>query len=75
MNADWREAEYAAYEELKFAVGFKVNFDRGAQSAKLKAMCRIAKTTSDEIESAIEERQLLRAPIPPLTCVEIPALA
>ena len=55
MNAHWREAEDAADEDGKFAVGFKVTFDRGAQPTKLKVTCRIAKTISDEIESEIED--------------------
>ena len=55
MSAHWREAEDAADEDGKFAVGFKVTFDRGAQPTKLKVTCRIAKTISDEIESEIED--------------------
>ena len=55
LNAHWREAEDAADDDGKFAVGFKVTFDRGAQPTKLKVTCRIAKTISDEIESEIED--------------------
>lgn len=55
MSVHWREAEDSADEDGKFAVGFKVTFDRGAQPTKLKVTCRIAKTISDEIESEIED--------------------
>ncbi len=55
MSVHWREAEDAADEDGKFAIGFKVTFDRGAQPTKLKVTCRIAKTISDEIESEIED--------------------
>ena len=52
MSAHWREAQD---DDGKFAVGFKVTFDRGASPTKLKVTCRIAKTISDEIESEIED--------------------
>jgi hypothetical protein len=38
----------------KFGIGFEVSFDRDASPTKLKVTCRIAKTTSDEMESVIE---------------------
>jgi len=55
MSAHWREAQDAADDDGKFAIGFKVSFDRGAAPTKLKVTCRIAKTISDEIESEIED--------------------
>ena len=55
MSAHWREAEDAADEDGKFALGFKATYDRGAQPTKLKVTCRIAKSISDEIESVIED--------------------
>ncbi len=57
LSAHYREAEDAQDEDGKFAVGFKVTFDRGASPTKLKVTCRIAKTISDEIESQIEDPQ------------------
>ena len=55
MSAHWREAQDAQDEDGKFAVGFKVTFDRGASPTKLKVTCRIAKTITDEIESEVED--------------------
>ena len=55
MSAHWREAEDAADEDGKFALAFKVSFDRGASPTKLRVTCRIAKTISDEIESVVED--------------------
>ena len=55
MSAHWREAQDAQDDDGKFAVGFKVTFDRGASPTKLKVTCRISKTFSDEIESEVED--------------------
>ena len=55
LSAHWREAQEAQDDDGKFAVGFKVTFDRGASPTKLKVTCRIAKTFSDEIESLVED--------------------
>ena len=55
MSAHWREAQDAQDDEGKFAVGFKVTFDRGASPTKLKVTCRISKTFCDEVESEVED--------------------
>ena len=55
MGVHWREAQDAQDDDGKFAIGFKVTFDRGNSPTKLKVTCRIAKTISDEIESVIED--------------------
>jgi hypothetical protein len=57
LSAHYREAEDAADEDGKFAIGFKVSFDRGASPTKLKITCRISKTFSDEIECVIADPQ------------------
>ena len=55
LSAPFREVEDASDDDGKFAVGFKVTFDRGAQPTKLKVTCRIAKTISGEIEGIAED--------------------
>lgn len=57
LSAHYREAEDAADEDGKFAIGFKVSFNRGASPTKLKVTCRISKTFSDEIECVIPDPQ------------------
>ena len=55
LSAHWREAEEVADDDGKFGIAFKATFDRGAKPTRLKVICRIAKTISDEIESEIED--------------------
>lgn len=55
MSAHWREAKDSQDDEGKFAVAFKVTFDRGASPTRLKVTCRISKTFSDEIESEVAD--------------------
>ena len=52
MSAHWHEAQDAADDDGKFAIGLKVSFDRGAAPTKLEVTCRIAKTISDEPSGA-----------------------
>src|SRR5438874_8221884 len=50
LQTHFRAAEDAADENGKFAIGFRVTFDRSGSPRKVKVACRISKTFTDEIE-------------------------
>lgn len=54
LEAHWKTAKDSADDDGRFAIGFKVSVHDGAP-AKLKVTSRISTTTTDEIESAVDD--------------------
>jgi hypothetical protein len=54
LDAHWKTAKDSADDDGRFAIGFKVSVHDGAP-AKIKVTSRISTTTSDEIESTVDD--------------------
>lgn len=54
LESHWREARDSADEDGRFAIGFKVAVADGVP-AKLKVTSRISTTSTDEIESTVDD--------------------
>ena len=54
LSVHWREAKDSADDVGKFSIGLRVIVQDGAP-AKLKVICRISKTITDEVESVLED--------------------
>ena len=59
LSTHWREAKDSADEDGKFSIGFRVTVENGLP-AKLKVKCSISKTITDEIESTVDDPQLMK---------------
>jgi len=63
LNTHFREAEDSADEDGKFSLGFRVTFDRSHSPTRLKVTCRVAKITTDEIETAVDDPNQAKLPL------------
>ncbi len=55
LAAHYDEAQDAADEEGKFGISFRVTFDRSGPTTRLKVTSRIAKLSTDEIETNVSD--------------------
>jgi hypothetical protein len=54
LESHWKTAKDSADDDGRFAIGFKVTVHDGVP-AKIKVTSRISSTTTDEIESAVDD--------------------
>ena len=53
LEANVLEAEKSADDEGRFALGFRVTFDRSHSPTRLRVTCRVSRVTTDEIECSV----------------------
>lgn len=63
LDTHFREAEDSADEDGKFSLGFRFTFDRSHSPTKVKVTCRVAKVTSDEIETTADDPSQPKLPL------------